>query len=403
MNHPLPPDFDGRAVDWSAFRKKRPSLATRLLLSLILLALSVYPVVLLAFPLSETATLGISAVACLFSLLGQSLMLKKTPGLFSHTLTLLLVGILSGSIVLPALCGAFLTAVTVFVYLGICAPSPLLLLCPLAAYGISAALSTAPFLSFLSLATLPTALLLWNSVRRARSRNSVVAWMSFGILGTAAVGGCLYVLLTYHTLSAELLRSLLDSAREALTTELANRFDLVETTLGTVLSADDLLSISETLVTTFFNFLPAFVILAAMALSWWTDTALLRVLRGAGAPKAATVSMMLFDMSLPSAVVYFLCLLLSLMLDTPDTGLYSVAAQNILLILAPGMLMVAWMFFGALLLSKLPSCFGILIYMLVIYLVLQFSAYLLPLAAALGAGVTLYQQIRFLLANRKSR
>ncbi len=389
-------------ADWSFLKKEAPSIPLRLILCLLFLILSVCPVLLFAYPLSGQAVLYGSAGICLVSLLAQALMLKRAPGLFAHGLTLFLVGTLLGSVLPAALCAVFLSSVTLFCYLGLFAPSPLLALLPLTAYGISCALCSDPFLAALSLFCMPAALLLLWSVRTVRSRTSVVCTVGFGVILSLAVTLVLYLLLNHHGLSAEGIHSLTEALRTALQSALASGWDTVETTLGTALGEQDLRAISETLVNTFFNFLPAILVLLAMALAFASDTAMIRILRGKKGSGSVTIPMMLFDMSLPSAVVFFLALLLSLMLNNPETALYATAAQNLLLILAPGMLMVAWMFFGALLFAKIPSCLGVLIYLALMFLIFSFAAYLLPLAAALGAGVTLYQQIRRALQKKRN-
>ena len=74
------------------------------------------------------------------------------------------------------------------------------------------------------------------------------------------------------------------------------------------------------------------------------------------------------------------------MLVSDNLALYGTAAENLMLILAPGLVLTALAGVKALTSRKGPSCLGALAYMLLIFLVASLSPYII-FTVALGGAI----------------
>ena len=153
-----------------------------------------------------------------------------------------------------------------------------------------------------------------------------------------------------------------------------------------------------------FNYLPALVVILFNLLAWMLHSAMMRVALGNELPKKKAAKMLSFDMSMISALLYFLALFLSLFLASDSKGaLYGAAAGNLYLALLPGMLMTAWIAINALLWDRTPSCLSVVIQLLILFLLFNFPTVMLPLTAAFGAAVVIVGRIRRYLGEKQSR
>ena len=109
--------------------------------------------------------------------------------------------------------------------------------------------------------------------------------------------------------------------------------------------------------------------------------------------------MLSFEMSLTSSIVYIASLVFSLLLVSESLALWGTAAENIALVLAPGLILTALAGIRALSMRKGPSCLGTLLYLGVIFMLASLSGIVIMLVALVGAVLNIVAHI----AKRKSQ
>lgn len=342
-------------------------------------------------------TLGLALTVV--SVIAQIRLTHSMSGALGHIVVLAILAFFAGAPYLSGLLGSLLSACCAFCIFcrrggGVFAPA----LCMLA-YALSALILTDPIRAALSLIILPPALILLLCLQTKTPRISAICRISVSLLAVAipVAGWVLHRRL--GSLTATAFRAFLDEIRLGAANALTESFAITGLPLGT---STDAASYAEALVTALFNVLPALTVILAMLVAFGIHSAALRCLIGQGEDQQSLKTMISFDMSLTSALLYFAAMLLSVILVGEQTALFGAVAQNLYLILAPGMLMTAWIALNALLFAKAPSCFSTLLYLGIVLLAFNFPSVMLPLAAAFGAGVVILGRIRLRLNKNKS-
>ena len=385
----------------TALKKEKPTRLERVLLGGILLAATVYLPLLLSVLRTEESRRVLSFAVCALSILAHLLLSKGKISAIGHALVLVAVGMLLGNVHAAALLGALITSATVFCWLALTTASPLVALLPLLGYAVSSAASGSFFLGALSLIGMSVALPLLFSIRTLRPRISSLCWVSGGIALTAGIAAILYLLLTRHGISAELIREELDALRILLTREVDSRLSLLGEDLSLIPTGMDRAAYAEMMVTDLINHLPALIILLFNGIAFLVHAAMLRILNARKMPKEALAPMVVFDVSAASAIVYLVSLFSSLALTDADMAMCAAVAENLYLILIPPMLITFWMFLNLLVFRKTPSCLGFLIYLGIFFLMVSFPTTVLPIAATAGAIVIPVAKIRSYFLNKK--
>ncbi len=341
-------------------------------------------------------TLGLLLTAV--SIIAQIRLTHSVMGAIGHIVILSSIALLGGSPFLSGLFGALLSACcsfSVFCRHGGGAYAPAL---PLLSYGISALILQDPIPAALSLIVLPPALMLLLCLRTKAARIPAICRISVAVLAGALPVVGLAIHHQVGTLSMASLRQFLEDIRLGAANAFAESIAIAGIPLGT---NSDTAEYANALVNALFNVFPALIVIAAMLVAYGIHSAALRCLIGQGEDLHTLKKMISFDMSLTSALLYFAAMLLSMILVGEQTALFGAVAQNLYLILAPGMLMTAWIAMNALLFAKAPSCFSTIVYFGILLLLFNFPSIMLPLAAAFGAGVVILGRIR-LRQNKKN-
>ncbi len=342
-------------------------------------------------------TLGV--VLTVISMIAQARLTHSVTGALGHIVILTVLAFFAGAPYLAGLFGSLLSACCSFCVFcrrggGVYAPA-----LPILAYGLSALILQDLTRAALSLIVLPPALILLLCLRAKTARIPAICRISVTLL---AVATPVIFLALHHQLGAFSLtafRGFLEEIRLGAATTLAESVASTGIPLGV---NADAASYADALVTSLFNVLPALIVILAMLVAFCIHSAALRCLIGQGENQQSLKKMISFDMSLTSALLYFAAMLLSVILVEEQTALFGAVAQNLYLILAPGMLMTAWITMNALLFAKEPSCFSTLLYLGVMLLAFNLPFIMLPLAAAFGAGVVILGRLRLRLNKNKS-
>ena len=381
------------------FKDKKPGALDLALFVLFYLAASAYIPTLLTLSLGSTLRSALAVSAISLSIAVQVRMIRSFPGALGYIVTVLLIGTLTGSFDLAAFLGILITAACILAWLCLTVRSPLLGLLPVGAYTVSALLLRAPLGATLALLPIPCALVMASALRRETARVASICRIALALGGTVLSALLIYLFRQCGTLTPALLQELLESVRAGAIGAMTEVIQSAGLPQGI---STDVFAYAETLINTLFNYLPALVCIFFIVIGWMLHTAILRVALGNDIPKESAAKMLSFDMSMSSAVVFMLALLLSLIFVTDDTALFGIISGNICLLLMPGMLMTAWIALNMLLLHRAPSCLSVLLYLAVFFLLFTFSFAMLPLFAAFGATVVIVGRIRRYLSEKHS-
>lgn len=264
--------------------------------------------------------------------------------------TYLFAGTLTAALCVGTFAGALLLTVTKKPY-WVC-------LIPLVSAGVTAAFTRDWLFLLSALSLLPAAALTAFATRRGMSRTSVICCGAAGLLAAALILTGAAIARTGAGLSVETVRALFDTWKAKLLAEqiemrdalLASLEKLYENNLPAgATSADKVLDTYRQLLsnanleaslTQVFNVIPGAAIAAALIAAYLGQLLLLEGCDAAGMRSVIKPESEFLVISLPAAVIWIVCLILSIV--TEGTTVASVTAANLLLMLTPGLCAVGW-------------------------------------------------------------
>ena len=341
----------------------------------------------------------ITVAALVMCILSTAIMAKAAGSwkrVAGYTVVVFLIVFLFGAVLPVSLFTAFTSAVCIYALLLTKYRSPLLWGLPLLPLAVSLVFIGGAVGAFISVATLPCTLMLTYSASKRLDRISTICRMSFGVCAVILVG---FLLTLYGKISIEITRDFMDAMRTAITSSLISATDkMAELMNSTDIPLGDLNTYVAVAVSSTFNLLPAIIIVTANVLCYFSHSMFLGLYAVTDEEKKELVPMLTFDMSIISAIVYLTALVLSFALVSDKVALWGAVAENMMLILAPGLILTALGALRMLTTRKGPSCFGSIIYMLVIFSLLSLSAPTIIIVSAAGAVVIIISHI----ARRKT-
>lgn len=331
-------------------------LPRRLLLALIVIACAVYPTAAELHPIYTLAMLLVCALA-------QLVFVRSIMAAVLSLVVLALGSIASVSIGVSALC--VLTALSLGAYLITLLRSLRLIALPLAAYAIAFFLCRDPLLAALSLASLPAAGLLAHTTMKNTGRVGVICATSAALGITALVAFSVAFYRLHGEINAEALRTALETFREQAVTHLTDSpltealeqfwswaMEAMErlTPPGRVPSGSlaeqwgfvpfDRAAFSADLVNAAFAALPALLVLTSNFLALSAQTLCHHAYIGSGMSRLATRTAALFVMSVPSAIIFMVCGVITMF--TGGESVASAAIHNVTYILFPPMCLIGF-------------------------------------------------------------
>ncbi len=245
------------------------------------------------------------------------------------------------------------------------------------------------FCALLSLAAVPIGIALLCCTKKKLGRASAVCRISIGICVWALLLAAIAVYRFAGSVSVSAVKELIEIAR--LQTELMLRTMLsdMQSMLDMGLGGFDSDSAVAAIVASVFNLLPAIIITAANIISYLLHSLWLSVKYGSVKNKSEALPQLALDMSPISAIVYILSLVLSLVLVGNSTALFGAAAENMLVILCPGLVLTALAGIRVLSAAKGPSCLGTLLYIGLICALASLSPIVILITALVGAVLIL--------------
>lgn len=314
-------------------RMRLPSL---LLLSFVVIACAVFPAAPAPAPLYTLAMLVVCA--------GAQIIFVRSIGAAVLSAAVFLCGTLGGSLVGGTTLLCLLTALAFGSFLITVARSPWLMFIPVTAYAVSFLLCGDILTAALSLITLPAAGMLAYTTMKNSGRVGVICATSFmfGLL-------CLFAFaIGYYRQSGALsfsgIMQTLAQVREELivTLQQDEYMERLRQMLAEQSSSEqpDMTALVRTAVELVFNLLPAIAVLLCNLIALAAQTLCNRTYIGSGMPAYVTQSSQLFIMSIPSAVLFFICAPVSLF--TLGSTMATAVMLNIAVILLPPMCIVGF-------------------------------------------------------------
>lgn len=346
---------------------------------------------------------AVSVISLAVSILGVAVM-TRVAGTFKavmgYTIILGIFIFLGGSLIPVGMFSAFATAVCIFTHLQLKYPSPFLWGLPALPLIVTLLVTGSATAAVISLATLPASIALFGAIKASAGKVSAICRISFGICISVAAAFLCAVYTRNGSISFELCRQAIDGAREFTVSLMKETVVQMEEMMGESIFAlnDDNIAYAVSVV---FNVLPAVIIVAANVISYVIHSMFLSIRFVSLEDKKQALPMLSFEMSLVSAIVFLLSLALSFLLSAEETAVYGAVAQNIMIILIPGLILTALAGIRMLTMRKGPSCLGTLVYMGVIFLIASFSPIVIISASILGAILIIITNIAKAKANKE--
>lgn len=334
--------------------------------------------------LSVTALSVISLAVCVLGVVVMTRAAGTFKAVMGYAIILGIFIFLGGSLIPAGMFSAFATAVCIFTHLQLKYPSPFLWGLPALSFIVTLVVTGSAVAAAISIATLPVAIALAGAVKEKAGKVSAICRISTGICVSVAAVFLCAVYTQHGGLSFDLCRQTIDAAREISIQLVKDAASQMESMMGTPLMAFEDENIAY-VVSVVFNVLPAIVIIVANVISYVIHSMFLSIHFISLEDKKQALPMLSFQMSLPSAIIFLLSLVLSFVLSTDSSAVWGAVAQNIMLILIPGLILTALAGIRVLTMRKGPSCLGTLVYLGAIFLIASLSPLVIIAASVLGA------------------
>jgi cytochrome bd-type quinol oxidase subunit 2 len=152
-----------------------------------------------------------------------------------------------------------------------------------------------------------------------------------------------------------------------------------------------------------FNLSPAIVITALNLLSFMLHSFTASMITHGEKDQEKLIALYAFKMSTASAVIFLVFLVLYAMLADEGKAALSMAALNIVIILIPGLLYTTLMMLKRLTHQKKASCFGFILYLGAIALLVFLPQYSVIGGAIIGAAILIINDAKWsIIKNRSS-
>ena len=147
----------------------------------------------------------------------------------------------------------------------------------------------------------------------------------------------------------------------------------------------DITGYVDVAVQTVFNLIPAIIIIIGNVGAYVMHSMLLSICFTDEKTKKDALPMLAFEMSLVSAIVFLISIILAFALTSADTAFYGAVAENVMIILCPGLVLTTLGALRILTSRKGPSCLGTLLYFGVIFMLCSFSLPVIIICSIIGA------------------
>ena len=369
---------------------------TFMLLGLCYTVACVYLPLAVSVNMGEWLTLAVALGICALGGFALTRMAGSFKPIAGFVIIISIFVVLGGAVLPMALLVAFASAACAYAWLLLNRPSLPVWVLPVLPAAIGIALTRDASGALFALATLPCSHALAFSIKNKLQRVSAICRISAAMCAFIAVAFIFTVYSFTGEISFSAARELIDVAKVELTLMLDGAVGEMSEFLGVDTAS---LDVAELAVGAAFNLLPAIVITVANVAAYLIHSLFMSVYFTTDEQRKQALPMLSFEMSLTSSIVYVASLAISLLLVSESLALWGTAAENIALVLAPGLILTALAGIRALSMRKGPSCLGTLLYLGVIFMIASLSGIVIMLVALVGAVLNIVAHI----AKRKSQ
>ena len=245
-----------------------------------------------------------------------------------------------------------------------------------------------------SLAFIPAAIALFLAFRQKKQRVASVATISSAMALTVVAALLAFIYFKDGNLYAETIKNFFDSLKTEITSAVGTALTNALASVQSTITPADTTALTGSLITLAFNFLPATLAIVFFVASFIAHSLYVSLLSVSLKDKSEVTNAVTFKMSVTSAVLFIVSYLLALILSSEGISIYSVAAQNVYMILFPGLTLIAFGFLGALVRGAKGSCLGTLIYIATFGLFFVMTDVMLVLASFTGAMIVIITAIK---------
>ena len=328
---------------------------------------------------------AISLAVCVLGLFAMGRAAGTFKAVIGYAIILGIFVFFGGGLTFVGMFAAFSTAVCIYAHLLLKRPSPFLWGLPAIPLVITMLTVGTATSAVISVATLPAALALVQSVKTKAGRVGAICRISAGICAVALLAFLCAVYSAHGDITLTACKSVIDSAKVTVSDTLAAAAHEMESILGADATLVNIDSTIDYAVGIVFNVLPAVLIICANLIAYILHSMILSIEYVTLEDKKEALPMMSFEMSIVSAIVFLISLVLSFVLISDKTALYGAVAENLMLILVPGLILTALAGLRAFAMRKGPSCLGTIVYMGAIFMIASLNAFVLIAASVAGA------------------
>lgn len=367
-----------------------------LILSMIVLLLSAFLPIALFYNMQDLLLEGISLVAigasilALYKLVGSKR--PFVPTTITTALAFFFIGATATALVISFMISICLIA-HVLLFSDNTASKIMCVISPAVSYVIAVVVIGGFAVSTVALLPLVGALALYYAVSQNLHKVSAICHMSASMLiFICAIVAIRYVAL--HGTDLSVAKDSIEAFREALTDLTAKMLMSVTDEISEVaeISMTDATELATVSVNATFNLLPAIIVVLTNVAAFFTHSMMMATVFSEKAPSPTLKNMMLFDMSLISAIVFMAFAILGLIFVKSDVSVWLVTAENVVMILMPGMILTAIMMLKGLTATQ-KGCASSLVYFGIIFAMLYIPTVMLPLVSVAGAVTVILNNI----------
>lgn len=362
----------------------------------------VYIPLTVAFITNPMAQVAVAAGICIVSALVLARFARTFKAIIGYSVILAMLIFLSGSVLLSSCLAALTLAATAFAILLLRCRSILVYLLPALPLLAVATVTREVAPSLISVAAVPAGIFLAVSIKQKLSRVSAICRISIGLCVMAAAIFAATVYSACGSFTPDAVKEFIAVFRAEFTEICLLTVNELSSMLEQNISEDYILELLNSLIDTVFNLLPGIVITLANIVSYVLHATFITVYFADEKDRASVAPLLSFDMSLASAIVYILAVITALFFTSGKAELAGAVAENVVLILAPGLVITALTVIRALMTKKGPSCLGTLGYFALILMLASFSPVAIVCVALAGAVLLICSHIAAHKANKNN-
>ena len=234
-----------------------------------------------------------------------------------------------------------------------------------------------------TLAFLPTAVALYFSFKKRMQRVQSVCTLTVTLALTLVLSFIVWIYLAEGVLSADVLKNFFTELKDGVTLGVVTALDVAAKQLSTTISITDATAVATLSVTMLFNLLPAILTMILFVVTYIAHSLYVSLLSATSKDASDVINAITFKMSVSSAVIFLVAYFAALILEYEGAELYATVAQNVYLMLFPGLSLVAFGFVGSFMKAKGASCLTSIIYFALFGIIL----FIPNVAAGLAGGV----------------